>query len=104
VVDVGMSDDDLLDGESVLAHSLKDILDVVTGIDDDSLVRMLVTNDGAVTAEDADGKDLVDHEWSGLGEAYRVTGWGSWFDPFAGGGACVFLLGVAPERIEPDRL
>src|SRR5262249_1480301 len=75
VVDVGVRDDDLLDGKFVPAYCLQDMLDVVTGIDDDALVDLLVTNYGAVTPEDADRKDLMDHRWSALWNLARNWLW-----------------------------
>ena len=61
VVDVGVGDDDLLDGEIVLGEEGHDAGDVVAGIDDDGFVGGFVTEDGAVALEGADGDDFVDH-------------------------------------------
>ena len=61
VVDVGVGDDDLLDGEVVLREFGDDAADVVAGIDDDGLAGGLVAEDGAVALERADDEDLVDH-------------------------------------------
>ena len=61
VVDVGVSDDDLLDGEVVFGEEGHDAGDVVAGIDDNGFVGGLVTEDGAVALEGADGNDFVDH-------------------------------------------
>jgi len=62
VIDVRMGDDDLLEFELVLAEDREDSIDFVAGIDDKCLACALVANDGAVTAEKADGEDLVDQE------------------------------------------
>jgi hypothetical protein len=35
--------------------------DVVTGVDDDGFAGGLVTEDGAVALEEADGQDFMDH-------------------------------------------
>jgi hypothetical protein len=61
VVDVGVGDDDLLDGEGVFGEEGEDAGDVVAGVDDDGFARGLVAEDGAVALEGADGEDLVDH-------------------------------------------
>jgi hypothetical protein len=61
VVDVGVGDDDLLDGELVLLEEGDDAGDVGAGIDDDGFVGGLVTEDGAVALEWANGEDFVDH-------------------------------------------
>ena len=59
VVDVGVSDEDLLEGELVLLEQGEDAGDVVAGIDDDGLAGDLVSEDGAVALERADGEDFV---------------------------------------------
>ncbi len=61
VVDVGVGDDDLLDGEVVAVEDGRDAGDVVAGIDDDGFAGGLVAEDGAVALEGADGEDFVDH-------------------------------------------
>jgi hypothetical protein len=61
VVDVGVGDDDLLEGEVVLFKQGDDAGDLVAGIDDDGFVGGLVAEDGAVALEQADGEDFVDH-------------------------------------------
>jgi hypothetical protein len=61
VVDVGVGDDDLLDGEVVLCEEGHNAGDVVAWIDDDGFAGGLVTEDGAVALEGADGNDFVDH-------------------------------------------
>ncbi|MCU1224501.1 MAG: hypothetical protein JWQ42_2594 [Edaphobacter sp.] len=62
VVDVGVGDDDLLDGEAVLLEDADDAGYLVTRIDDDGLAGYLVTKDGAVALEKAYGEDFVDHD------------------------------------------
>ncbi len=61
VVDVGVGDDDLLDGEIVSGEQGHDAGDVVAGIDDDGFAGGLVTEDGTVALEGADRDDFVDH-------------------------------------------
>ena len=61
VVDVGVGDDDLLDGERVSGEEGEDAGDVVAGVDDDGFAGGLVAEDGAVALEGADGEDFVDH-------------------------------------------
>jgi hypothetical protein len=61
VVDVGVGDDDLLDGERVFGEEGCDAGDLVAGVDDDGFAGDLVTEDGAVALERADGDDFVDH-------------------------------------------
>ncbi len=62
VVDVGMSDDDLAEGELVSGKGGYDTRDVVAGIYDDGFARGFVTEDRAVAAEWANDEDFVDHE------------------------------------------
>jgi hypothetical protein len=61
VVDVGVGDDDLLDGEVVLVEDGDDAGDLVAGVDDDGFERGLVAEDGAVALQGADGEDFMDH-------------------------------------------
>ncbi len=61
MVDVGVGDDDLLDGEVMLAQQGDDTRDLVTGGDDDGFAGGLVSEDGAVALEEADGEDFVEH-------------------------------------------
>ena len=61
VVDVGVCDDDLLEGELVACEGGDDAGDVVAGIDDDGLVGGFVAENGAVAAERANYEDFVDH-------------------------------------------
>ena len=64
VVDVGVGDDDLLDGEVVLVEDAEDGRDVVAGVDNDGLEGGFVAEDGAVAVQRADDEDLVDHDAS----------------------------------------
>ena len=56
MVDVGVGDDDLLDGEMVPGERRRGCGDVVAGVDDDGFARGFVAEDGAVALEQADGK------------------------------------------------
>jgi hypothetical protein len=68
VVDVGVGDDDLFDGEVVFSEEGEDAGDVVAGIDDDGFMGDLVAEDGAVALERADGDGFEDHD------VFRVMG------------------------------
>lgn len=61
MVDVGVSDDDLLDRELMLFEGGDDAGDVVAGIDDDGLAGDFIAQDGAVALERAYDEDFVDH-------------------------------------------
>ncbi len=61
VVDVGVGDEDVADGERVAGEAEEDSGDVVAGVDDDGLVRDLVAEDGAVALQRSDGEGLADH-------------------------------------------
>ena len=61
VVDVGVSDDNLLDLEIVLADEGEDVVNVIAGIDDHGFVSGFVADDGAVALQRADGEDFVNH-------------------------------------------
>ena len=61
VVDVGVGDEDLLDGEVVLGEEGEDVGDVVAGIDDDGFAGGLVAEDGAVALEGTNGDCFKDH-------------------------------------------
>jgi len=61
VVDVGVGDDDLLDGEGVPGEEGEDAGDVVAGIDDDGFAGGFIAEDGAVALEGAYGKGFEDH-------------------------------------------
>jgi hypothetical protein len=69
MVNVSMSDDDLLDMKIVFADQFENVLHVITGINDDGLARGLISNDGAVALQRADGNDFVDHAGIELPEA-----------------------------------
>ena len=61
VVDMGMRNDDLAQGEAVLPQPGENLGNVVTRIDDDGLMGSLVAQDGAVAAQWPNGKGLKDH-------------------------------------------
>jgi hypothetical protein len=61
VVDVGVGDDDLLDGEGVLGEEHEDAGNVVSGIDDNGFAGGFIAEDGAVALEGAYGENFVDH-------------------------------------------
>jgi hypothetical protein len=61
VVDMGMSDNDLAQGETVLLQPGEDFGDVVSGVDNQCFVRDFVPEDGAIAAERTDWKALKDH-------------------------------------------
>lgn len=61
VVDMGVGDEDLLDGERVPGEEGEDARDIVAGIDDDGFVRGFVAEDAAVALEGADGDGFEDH-------------------------------------------
>src|SRR6266851_678125 len=61
VVDVGVGDDDLLDGEVVLGEEGEDAGDVVAGVDDDGFAGGFIAEDGAVALEEAYGEGFEDH-------------------------------------------
>jgi hypothetical protein len=61
VIDVSVGYDDLLNGEVVFGEQGHDAGDLVAGIDDYGFAGGLVTEDGTVALERADGDDFVDH-------------------------------------------
>jgi hypothetical protein len=61
VVDVGVGDDDLLDGEGVPGEQGEDAGDVVAGVDDDGFAGGFIAEDGAVALEEAYGEGFEDH-------------------------------------------
>ena len=62
VVNVGVGNDDLLDGEVVLNEEGEDAGDVVAGVDDYGFVGGFVAEDGAVALEGAYGQGFEDHD------------------------------------------
>jgi hypothetical protein len=64
VIDVRVSDDDLFELELVPIQDSKDSLNLVAGIDHKRFACVLVANNGAITAEKSDGKDLVNQDWT----------------------------------------
>ncbi len=61
VVDVGVSDHDLLHRQVVFADCFENVVDVVARIDHHRLARGLVADDRAVALQRADREDFVDH-------------------------------------------
>jgi len=64
MVDVGVSDEDLLELEAQIGEAAMDAADFVAGIDDDGFAGLFITEEGAVAGERADGKGLEDHGFS----------------------------------------
>jgi len=62
VVDVGVGDDDLFEGELVAGEGGDDAGDVVAGIDDDGLACDIIPENRAVALQHSDGQNLVDHK------------------------------------------
>ena len=73
VIDVSMSDDDLLHLQVVLMNEGENILDVVAGIDHHGIAGSLVPNHGAVALQRADGKDFVNHGTGASHQSSAVT-------------------------------
>jgi hypothetical protein len=69
VVDMGVGDDDLLDGEVVFGEEGEDAGDVVAGVDDDGFAGGFVAEDGAVALEGAYSEGFEDH-----GELWALSG------------------------------
>jgi hypothetical protein len=61
VIDVGVGDDDLLDGEVVFGEQGEDARDVLARVDDDGFAGGFVAEDGAVALERAYGEGFEDH-------------------------------------------
>jgi hypothetical protein len=61
VVDVGVGDDDLLDGEGVLVEQGENAGYVVAGVYDDGFAGGFVGEDGAIALKGADGDGFEDH-------------------------------------------
>jgi hypothetical protein len=62
MVDVGMSDKDLLKGQSEFVETAMDAADLVTGIDDDGFVSIFVADQCTVAGQGANGKGLANHD------------------------------------------
>lgn len=76
VVDVGVSDEDLLQDEAEGGETAVDSGDFVAGVDHDSFASLFVGEDGAIALQRADGEGLEDHgfiveRWSKTREADR---------------------------------
>ena len=63
VVDVSVSDDDLLDLKLVLLDESLDVFDVIAGVDDHGFAGGFIADNGAIAAERAYGEDFVDHRY-----------------------------------------
>jgi hypothetical protein len=61
VVDVSVGDDNLPQGEAMLLQPGEDLRNVVSGIDDDGVMRSLIAQDGAIAAQRSDRKTFEDH-------------------------------------------
>lgn len=61
VIDVGVSDEDLFEGESEGSKAVLNSTDLVAGVDDNGFARGLVAEDGAVALQRADREGLEDH-------------------------------------------
>ena len=61
MIDVSMSDDDLLHLEIVLLNERENIFDVIAGIDHHGFAGGFVPDDRAVALQRPDGKDFVNH-------------------------------------------
>ena len=71
VIDVGVSNYDLLHLQFVLANDGKNVFNVVARIDDHGFMRGLIANDRAIALQWADGKDLVNHDSFSLSRLIR---------------------------------
>jgi hypothetical protein len=45
-------------------HDGHDVLDIVSGIDDDGFLRLLIADDGAIALKGTYGKNLVNHDFT----------------------------------------
>ena len=61
VVNVGVRNHDSGHPKLMFVEHLRDPADLIAGVYDDRFVRRLISEDGAVAAEQSDGKYLVDH-------------------------------------------
>ncbi len=59
VIDVSVSDENLPEPEPVFIQAALDPADLVAGIDDDRLARLLVPKDGAVALQRANGEGFA---------------------------------------------
>ena len=73
VVDVGVGDENLLELEAEGVEAASDAADFVAGIDDDGFASFLVSQDGAVALQRANGEGFEDHGFIlGYGQKRRV--------------------------------
>ncbi len=61
VIDVGVGDEDLLEGETESGEAAMNAVDIIARVDDDGFTGFLVAQDGAVALQWADGEGLEDH-------------------------------------------
>ena len=61
VIDVRVGDNNLLHGEAVTLDDAHDVRYVVSGIDDDSFLGLLIADHRAIALQRTDRKDLVNH-------------------------------------------
>jgi len=62
MIDVGVSDYDLLHLQIVFPDQREDLLEVVARIDHHGFARILITDQGAITLQRPHRKNFVDHE------------------------------------------
>jgi hypothetical protein len=61
MIDMGVGDEDLLEGEAERGEATVNAADLIAGVDDDGFTGFLIAQDGAVALQWADGKSLEDH-------------------------------------------
>ncbi len=61
VVNVGVGDENLLEGEAKFSEAAMNAADLVAGVDDDGFAGLLVAEQGAVAGQHAYGKGFEDH-------------------------------------------
>lgn len=62
MIDVGVSDDDLLEREAEFGEPAMNSANLVAGIDDDRLAGIWIPQQRAVAGERSDGKGLQNHD------------------------------------------
>ncbi len=65
VIDVRVGDDDGADFQMMALENFENFFGVVSGIDDDGVVRFRVSDDVAIALQHADGKNFVNRGWRG---------------------------------------
>ena len=83
MIDVGVGDQNLANGELVRGEAGEDVRDVIAGINDDGITRNFVAENGAVAGEQADRKCFTNHglfaemkarHWAGLSTSLPRVG------------------------------